>query len=71
MIGFQLIIKVSTRTFSGRNLHKRLIFNTLSPTARGEQFELYRIGITIWEVKRRGRSWRFKSFFVSLSVVTT
>ena len=55
MIDLQSIIKVSTRTFSGRNLHKRLIFNTLSPTARGEQFEIYRIGITIWGRNRRGR----------------
>ena len=55
MIGLQLIIKVSTRTFSGRNLHKRLIFNTLSSTARGEQFELYRIGITIWGKNCQGR----------------
>ena len=47
MIGLQLIIKVSTRTFSGRNLHKRLIFNTLSSTARGEEVERRGDGNTV------------------------
>ncbi len=55
MIDLQSIIKVSTRTFSGRNPYKYLFFNTLSSTAKGEQFEIYRIGITIWGRKRRGR----------------
>ncbi len=55
MIDLQPIIKVSTRTFSGRNPYKYLFFNTLSSTARGEQFESYRIGITIWGRNRQGR----------------
>ena len=55
MIDLQSIIKVSTRTFSGRNPYKYLFFNTLSSTARGEQFEIHRIGITIWGRNRRGR----------------
>ena len=55
MIDLQSIIKVSTRTFSGRNPYKYLFFNTLSSTARGEQFEIYRIGITIWGRNRKGR----------------
>ena len=47
MIDLQSIIKVSTRTFSGRNPYKYLFFNTLSSTAGGEEVERRGDGNTV------------------------